>query len=398
MTKFLLFLYDFFSIRKLLLYCLTTVSILSLFFTSDGNLIHLNYVDGNRLLVSSSFSVFIILLIVYGRIELALITITPVALVAICISGLMSVFGIGFNHVNIIIFVVIFCLSVNYSIFITAGLRNEYRTGRKTLPMHKLAIIQPFLFRWFISGRTTKGKPPYTFMDIFRRKHLKESRQTTDIHYFRRLLIANFIYKSPVLEWYLRIKLNMEDNYRMFDRLVPQQAVITDLGCGYGFLTYMLAFLSEKRIITGVDYDDDKIEIANHCFSKNDRIQFIAANAVEYPLQPSDVFILSDMLHYLLPEAQQQLLSRCVAQLLPGGVMIIRDADRNMDKAHRLTRFTEFGSTRLFMFNKTVNKLHFLSDNDIHEFAAQHGLNVECTNNDRYTSNKVYVLSANKRR
>jgi hypothetical protein len=96
-----------------------------------------------------------------------------------------------------------------------------------------------------------------------------------------------------------------------------------------------------------------------------------------------------------LPEAQQQLLSRCASQLLPGGVIVIRDADRNMGKAHRLTRFTEFSSTRLFMFNKTVNPLHFLSDNDIREFAGQHGLNVECRNNDRYTSNKVYVLSTN---
>ena len=122
-------------------------------------------------------------------------------------------------------------------------------------------------------------------------------------------------------------------------------------------------------------------------------MRFVAANAIEYPLQPSDVFILSDMLHYLLPEAQQLLLSRCVAQLLPGGVIIIRDADRNMGKAHQVTRFTEFSSTRLLMFNKTINELHFLSDNDIREFADRHGLHVECTNNDRYTSNKVYVLS-----
>jgi hypothetical protein len=94
-----------------------------------------------------------------------------------------------------------------------------------------------------------------------------------------------------------------------------------------------------------------------------------------------------------LPCAQQQLLSHCVAQLLPGGVIIIRDADRNMEKEHQVTRFTEFSSTRLLMFNKTINELHFLSENDIRKFAAQHGRNVESTNNDRYTSNKVYVLS-----
>jgi 1-acyl-sn-glycerol-3-phosphate acyltransferase len=221
---------------------------------------------------------------------------------------------------------------------------------------------------------------------------MKERYNTTDNPYFRQRLITSFIYKGPVTEWYLRIKLRMERNYQMFDGLIPRRAAITDIGCGYGFMAYMLAALSDGRVITGIDYDRDKIETANHCFSKTDRLQFIAADAVNYPLPPSDVFIISDMLHYLLPEAQHNLLHQCVEKLLPNGIIIIRDGDSNMQKAHRLTRLTEFFSTRLLKFNKTANELHFLSDDSLVEFSEKHGLKVEKMNNDGYTSNKVYVF------
>ena len=43
---------------------------------------------------------------------------------------------------------------------------------------------------------------------------------------------------------------------------------ILDIGCGYGFMSYMLHFTSPEREITGIDYDEEKIETANHCFSK----------------------------------------------------------------------------------------------------------------------------------
>lgn len=46
----------------------------------------------------------------------------------------------------------------------------------------------------------------------------------------------------------------MEKNYALFDRLVPQKGRITDIGCGYGPLCYMLAMLSPERELLGIDY------------------------------------------------------------------------------------------------------------------------------------------------
>ena len=56
----------------------------------------------------------------------------------------------------------------------------------------------------------------------------------------------------------------MEKNYRLFNRLIPVQGQITDIGCGFGPLCYMLSLLSEDREILGIDYDEDKIGLAQH--------------------------------------------------------------------------------------------------------------------------------------
>lgn len=52
--------------------------------------------------------------------------------------------------------------------------------------------------------------------------------------YFRDMLIKSYTYKGPVLEWYMRVKVRLERSYELFDRIVPRDAAVVDLGCGYG--------------------------------------------------------------------------------------------------------------------------------------------------------------------
>ncbi len=59
--------------------------------------------------------------------------------------------------------------------------------------------------------------------------------------------------------------------------LLPRQGRILDIGCGYGFMSYMLHFAAQEREIIGYDYDEEKIEVANHCFSRNKNIRFVNA-------------------------------------------------------------------------------------------------------------------------
>lgn len=206
-------------------------------------------------------------------------------------------------------------------------------------------------------------------------------------------IMHNYIFKGPVEEWYLRIKIRMEHNYELFDQLVPRNARVTDIGCGFGPLCYMLAQTSAEREILGIDYDDDKIAVAqNGWLRKHCNLRFEQANALNYNLPQSDVFIMNDMLHYMSAEHQKQLIHNCVAALADGGKIIIRDGNAEEQQRHKVTRFTELLSTQIIKFNKTEEKLDFLSESRINQIANEYGLTVESIQNDRYTSNTIYIL------
>ena len=217
-------------------------------------------------------------------------------------------------------------------------------------------------------------------------------KNTTDNPAFYEALIQNYIYKGPVVEWYIRIKVKMERNYRLFNRLIPAQGQITDIGCGFGPLCYMLPMLSEDRDILGIDYDEDKIALAQHGWLRNEHLQFRHGNALEYPLPESDVFILNDMLHYMSYEHQRTLLLKCADRLRSQGMIIIRDGNSANTSKHRLTRFTELLSTRIFNFNRTIGELHFTTETQLREIAVTCGMNVEIIPNDKYTSNTIYIF------
>lgn len=205
-------------------------------------------------------------------------------------------------------------------------------------------------------------------------------------------LVANYIYKGPVVEWYIRLKVKMEHSYSFFDRLIPRKGQITDLGCGLGPLDYMLAMTSPERGILGIDYDRDKIETASRGWLKQDNLRFVYANILHYAIPQSDVFILNDVLHYLSYDNQAALLKRCSALLRPEGFLIVRDGDSSSRKKHKVTRLTEVLSTRIFQFNRVEEPLCFTSEQQIRAIASDCGLSVETVPNDRYTSNEIYIM------
>jgi 2-polyprenyl-3-methyl-5-hydroxy-6-metoxy-1,4-benzoquinol methylase len=154
----------------------------------------------------------------------------------------------------------------------------------------------------------------------------------------------------------------------------------------------MLSFVSEDRVITGVDYDEEKIATANHCYSKSDRINFHYADVTKFPLATYDSIIIADVLHYLVPEAQDDLIIRCFSALNPGGVLIIRDGDSDLKERHEGTKLTELFSVKLLKFNKSTNDLNFISGTKIRQLATQHNLTVERLDDTKLTSNVIFVI------
>jgi len=225
----------------------------------------------------------------------------------------------------------------------------------------------------------------------FREEYAKVRREYETTAYWSDYIVKNFTYKGPTLEWYTRVKLRLEKNYQLYNDLIPRRCTITDLGCGYGYLDFMLTLVSEERTIRAYDYDEVKIETASHCAIRTEQLSFATADITRLEPEPSDVFILNDVLHYLPHEDQVKTLEKCIAKTNPGGMVIIRDSDKELKKRHFVTRLTEFISTNTG-FNKTQNALEFVSRSMIEDIARKHKLQLEVIDDTMLTSNLVYVL------
>lgn len=236
-----------------------------------------------------------------------------------------------------------------------------------------------------------KGKKINTYM---RSEFIKLRNQIETPSYFKNILIHNYIYKGPVLEWYLRVKIKLEKNYKIFNDLIPKNAKIYDVGCGYGFLTYMLNLNSENRKIIGIDYDCNKISTAKNCNIINDNINFICNDVTNFNFEIADVFIINDVIHYLLPNQQEELIKKCINNLSKNGMLILRDANKDLKNRHFGTKYTEFFSTNSG-FNKTQNKLNFTSKDNIIKIIEKFNVTYEIIDNTKLTSNIIFIIKQN---
>ena len=212
--------------------------------------------------------------------------------------------------------------------------------------------------------------------------------------FFRKKVVRNYLYRGPVLEWYMKVKIRMEDHYRLFHKILPEDGLITDIGCGYGFMAYMLQLMAPERKFLGYDYDADKIDTARHCALKNDRMEFRHTDVSAFDPERSDAFIMADVLHYLPGEEQEKLIRKCAGKMKENGLLLIRDADAGMKKKHLGTRISEFLSTRVG-FNATRgkdNKLYFRPKEFYLEIFDDLELETEIVDDTRMTSNLVYIL------
>ncbi|MDR1341343.1 MAG: MMPL family transporter [Prevotellaceae bacterium] len=165
------------------------------------NAIHKDF--STTLMVSSLF-VLLVLLVSFRSLVLAILAFLPMGLSWYIVLGVMAIFGLKFNLINIIISSFIFGIGVDYSIFIMDGLLAKYRKMQRPLLIyHKTAIffsaiiliivilslffavhpaihsigvatligmvstiliaysLQPFLFWLLITRRVEQGKTPF---------------------------------------------------------------------------------------------------------------------------------------------------------------------------------------------------------------------------------------------
>ncbi len=104
--------------------------------------------------------VFFFLWFSMGSIELALISFLPMAVSWVWILGIMSLLGIQFNVVNIILATFIFGQGDDYTIFMTEGCQYEYAYRRKMLNSYKQSIIISALIMFIGIGSLIVARHP----------------------------------------------------------------------------------------------------------------------------------------------------------------------------------------------------------------------------------------------
>ena len=117
----------------------------------------------NYIGIACSAIVFVFLWLSFRRLSLAVIAFIPMAVSWIWILGIMTLLGIKFNIVNIILATFIFGQGDDYTIFMTEGCLYERRTGRKILASYKYSIILSALIMFIGIGTLITAKHPALF-------------------------------------------------------------------------------------------------------------------------------------------------------------------------------------------------------------------------------------------
>ena len=212
--------------------------------------------------------------------------------------------------------------------------------------------------------------------------------------YLFNTILSTYLFKGPVTEWYFRVKWKLEQkNYTHYDSLIGENDTVLDVGCGLGYMSFFLALKGKNRKIFGYDFDQSKIEVAQNSHLVNDNIQFEACDVTMKDFPKSDIVFCMDVLHYLKPNQQLDLLVKFKESIGDKGRIIIRDGVKDFEKRHQTTELTEKFSTKIFKFNKTANQLSFFDKQFIQDFADANDCNLEIIEQTQNTSNILFVLT-----
>ncbi len=232
-----------------------------------------------------------------------------------------------------------------------------------------------------------------SILAYFRAQYKQFKSDMEDVDYLKHRVLRNYLYKGPVVEWYTRVKWNLEKkNFAYYDQTIGERKKILDLGCGYGYLDFYLQYRNDERAVTAIDYDDEKIAIASNCFDKTDKLQFIEGNITDFEPSVYDAIFINDVLHYLPNTQQSEVLQKCADNLAENGIIFIRDGVTDDGAGHKNTQLTEYLSTKIFKFNKQEHNLEFPSIEFIRKFATDRGFSFEMQRHSEKTSNVLFIL------
>ncbi|MBU0763353.1 MAG: 1-acyl-sn-glycerol-3-phosphate acyltransferase, partial [Bacteroidetes bacterium] len=136
-------------------------------------------------------------------------------------------------------------------------------------------------------------------------------------------LVRSYRFYYRGLVWLLRSELYKHDNFRFIHEHIPAKGLITEIGCGYGFLSYMLSLTGDGRRIQSVDPDPGKISLAAANFLACERTDFHVAAPTVWEPEESEGIILNLKALQKDEVIAIEVLKKCLEQLTEGGTLIM---------------------------------------------------------------------------
>ena len=263
--------------------------------------------DFNYIGFACGFIVFLFLWISFGRLELSLLAFLPMAMGWLWILGMMYLFGMQFNIVNVILATFIFGQGDDYTIFITDGLINEFAYHKKLLPsyknsivisalimfigigslivarhpaLHSLAevtivgmltvvlmawIVPPLIFNWLVKRGGVTRPEPLTIGLLCRRLMGKGKAADGTTHGFHHYLIGKYTYKGIGVERETRRLLRRYDDFSQWIDCHDATAspVVSVLHAGRGQFSLLFALVHpDVEVHSFADDADDTALLA----------------------------------------------------------------------------------------------------------------------------------------
>lgn len=162
---------------------------------------------------------------------------------------------------------------------------------------------------------------------------------------------------DPFSRRFARGKLRHDPVFAALLRLgcLPDRGVLADLGCGRGLLLALIAAARDQfregawpagwppppsgLALEGYEINERHAAVARQAL--DGRAQVALGDLREVILPRCSSAALLDVLFYLSPDEQLQVLQRATDALEPGGVLLLREADAARGLAFRVTRWSE---------------------------------------------------------
>ncbi len=147
--------------------------------------------------------------------------------------------------------------------------------------------------------------------------------------------------EGRVAHGFARGKMRGDPAYAAVLEQLPEQGRLLDVGCGEGYLLALARTTTPALDLQGVDHDERRVDQGRRVLGDEPRLILTVGDIRTVPLPSADVVTCLDVLHYMPPKQQDEVIARLAGAVRPGGVLFLRDGEEGAGLRSTLLRWSE---------------------------------------------------------